>query len=175
MKETIGLIASVIALITALISVYRTTQQGTEIEHQKKTVQEQQQVIDDIRALATRISLDFTIDVPAEGQVLPPVYDGMEGSFRGNIPPNHHIWVLAKDRFNYFIMYPPTQVAHAAQRWSQTNVRLASSGDWQLALCLANDDASAWLQSRVDKQDWSGFAQLPNGIEILRYVKVKRN
>jgi hypothetical protein len=143
MREMLGLIAAIIALTTAVLSLYRTIQQGAEIDRHRETVQQQAQAIEELRALASGVALDITIDNPAEGQVLPPVYDDMEGSFRGSIPPNHYVWVLAKDRFDHFLMYPPTQVAHAAQRWSQTNVKLPSPGDWQLALCLANNDASA--------------------------------
>ncbi|MCB1881452.1 MAG: hypothetical protein KDI54_15600 [Gammaproteobacteria bacterium] len=174
MKETVGLVTALIALITAVVNFYLTMQQDVEINAQKAAVEAQQHAIEEIRGLAFRFALDITVDKPMEGEILPPVYDGMEGSFQGSIPLGHEIWVLAKDRYNYFLVYPPTQVAHAAHRWSQTNVRLTAPGEWQLALCLANQSASTWLRDRAEKKDWSGFERLPSGLEILRYVKVER-
>ena len=169
----IPLATAIIALIAAILGLYKTYQQGLTLQQQVKTVQQQQQEIEKLRGLASRIALDITIERPKEGELLPPIYDEMGGSFSGTIPFDHQLWVLAKDRSNYFLMYPTTQVAYAARHWSQTNIRLATQGNWQLALCLANKGASTWLQERVNKQEWSGFAELPQGIEIVRYIDVK--
>jgi hypothetical protein len=169
-KGWVSFVAAIVALMTALVNLYMTIQQEEEIQSQQEMIQAQQKQLDD---LARILSLDVSIDRPGDGETLPSVYDAMEGSISSSVPPDHELRVVARDRHNYFLVHPPPQVAHTARTWSQTDVRLNSPGDWQLALCLANEHASAWLDERARRNDWSGFPQLPEGMVILRSVNVR--
>ncbi len=184
----INLIAALIALIAALISLWiafvnqkqikqqdlQIESQGTELIKQKVAIDKQSDEIFRMRALASNIALEVTIDSPISGGSISAVFDGMKGTFRGSLPDDHQMWVLARDRHNYFLMYPPTQVVHSLGTWSQKGVRLGSPGSWELLLCIANANASLWLKNRADQQNWGGFKTLPQGLEIVGSVDVTR-
>jgi len=170
-KENLGLLAAAVALITALVSLSIALVNNRGLANQQRQLAAQS---DELRALAARIALDITIQRPRAGEVLPPVYDGMSGLFMGRIPIGYRLWVLGRDRFNYFLVYPPTQVVLTEQRWSQSNVRLPTLGSWELLVCIGNEVASKWLQGRADGRDSSGFSVLPDGLEVLRTVAVTR-
>ncbi len=188
MGNTINFIAAVVALVAAVIGLWtafenrvQIEQQGQQIESQDVEITKQKLAIDKqaeeifrMRALASSMALEVTIDRPTTDEEIDAVYDKMRGSFQGQIPKNHNLWVLARDRHNYFLMYPPTQIVHSKGQWSQKNIRLGSPGSWELVLCVANAEASLWLQTKADKQDWGGFPSLPAGLEIIGSVEVLR-
>jgi len=117
----------------------------------------------------------MTIDVPKEGTLITQgVYNEMHGTYEGKIATGYKLWVLAKDSYNFYLMYPPTEVVPSMQSWSQTNIRLATPGRWELHVCLANEAASKWLKVRATAGNWGGFPSLPEGMETVRSVKVKR-
>jgi hypothetical protein len=181
-KEGISFVTAVLALATTIanscglvVQGRRLTSQRGVLDQQQKQLADQQQELQGMRDLAATMVLNLVVISPRDGETVPAVYDGMRGTFRGSIPPGYALWVLARDSSAYYLMYPRTQVVHASKTWSQTNVRLATRGEWELELCIANPAASAWLQNRADRQDWSGFPSLPGGLEIVRSVRVLRN
>lgn len=181
-KETIGLIAAglgllsaVVALITSLNNSRAIKQQSSEISRQSGELRQQEAKIEGLLALADKIAIELTIDAPKEGEkIATDVFDGMNGSYAGVVPSGHKLYVLARDRFNFFLMYPPPQVAHATKRWSQTNIRLATDGRWELHVCVADGAGAAWLEGRAAADDWSGFPALPSGIQSAKSVTVER-
>ncbi len=187
-REALGLLAAGVALITAFVSLTtalvtqkglaiqqsQVTAQGNALDQQEKKLAQQAAQLEQLRTLAARTALDITIQRPRAGEALPPVYDNMGGRFSGSIPIGYKLWVLGHDRHNYFLMHPPIQVVSTEQRWSQSNVHLATPGGWELLVCIGSDVASKWLQGRADARDWSGFSALPEGLEVLRTVAVTR-
>lgn len=123
--------------------------------------------------VAASVTQGMTIEAPRDNEVIDGVYNGMHGTYTADLPSDSRLWVVAQDQYNYFLMYPPTHVGRAQKRWSQTNVRLGP-GRWTLHVCVANQAASQWLQARADKADFSGFAQLPPGLEPVGSVTVDR-
>ncbi len=120
-------------------------------------------------------SVGATITSPKEGGVVAALpYDGMAGTLEAPLPAGRSLRVLARDSYNYFLMNPPTQVVADTKAWTQTNIRLATPGNWELLLCLVDDKAAKWLDDRAAKEDWSGFSTPPPGLEILRTVHVTR-
>jgi len=117
------------------------------------------------------VKFSVAIGEPKAGQAIPPVYDEMRGTYQGAFPGGFELWVLAQDQYNHFVMYPPTDVSHSG-RWSQKDIGLATPGRWELEVCLANKEGSQWLRSRATKRNFSGFPELPDGIEIQESVFV---
>lgn len=121
------------------------------------------------------IDFKLTIAEPKEGEIIASdVYNDMQGTYTGELPSGYSLWVLVKDQHNFFLMYPQTQVVPKMKSWIQKNIRLATKGRWELHVCLTNEQASRWLQTRVDKNDWSGFPSLPEGMQTVQYVRVQR-
>ena len=164
----IRLVTVVIALLAAITSLCQACVNSSELKVQKAE-------IGNLQTVTTAVAVDLTIDVPEEGEIITSgTYDDMEGSYVGKLPSGYRLWVLARDQYNYFLMYPPTQVTPTMGRWSQTNVRLATPGPWELHVCVGNEVASRWLEARAKKRNWSGFPSPPEGMETVRYVTVKR-
>ena len=127
-----------------------------------------------LRTLAVELSKALTIEAPSENErVTVAVYDEMRGQLAAAVPEGFGLRVLTQDRYNYFLMHPPTQVIFATGRWAQSNVRLATPGAWKLHVCLANQKGSDWFDARARASDWSGFPDLPPGTEIIGSVQVK--
>lgn len=121
------------------------------------------------------IDLKLTIAEPKEGEIIASdVYNDMQGTYTGELPRGYSLWVLVKDQHNFFLMYPQTQVVPKMKSWIQKNIRLATKGQWELHVCWTNEQVSRWIQTRVDKNDWSGFPSLPEGMETVQFVKVQR-
>ncbi len=135
----------------------------------------QSQMDDDeeLKKVAKSLAATLKIEKPVKDEVIPPVYDDMQGSFGGDIPSKYSLWVLARDRHNYFLMWPPMHV-DVTNRWSQRNVRLATKGRWELHVCLANERAAKWLKRKANRNDFSGFTLLPKGMLTVRSVSVQR-
>lgn len=176
-KEKIVLLTVTISLCTAGLNFCSNIRQTTAIQRQDAAIDLQRSEIEELRrtaflSAAFMLSRSMEIVQPAENQALPPVYDEMHGSCTTAVPSPYTLWVLGKDRYNYFLMYPPPQVDPVAGRWTQTNVRLNTPGNWQLAIYLADGEASAWLRRRGETGDWSGFAELPGEMVRLRTVNV---
>lgn len=119
-----------------------------------------------------RKKIAVAIQQPRTGEQLTLPYNEMRGTIRGSLS-GRHLWVLAKDDLNYFLQYPPTEVSPAQRTWSQTNIRLGSSGKWKLLVCSADDQSSKWLEARGKQQDWSGFPTPPPGLEIIEQMEVQ--
>jgi hypothetical protein len=164
----ISLIASVLALTTAIISLNLARLNAKEVELQKNEIK-------DLKKVVAAAALSLTIEAPREGEVISTdVYNDMHGVFEGDIPEGYQLWVLARDQYNYFLIFPPTQFTRTMQKWSQTSVRLATPGRWELHVCLADQKASEFLRDKAEGNDWSGFSTLPKGMETISYVIVKR-
>jgi hypothetical protein len=101
-------------------------------------------------------------------------YEGMSGTLPSKVPDGFKLWVLAQDRYNYFLMYPPTRSMAVQESWEQSNIRLSTPGTWRLNLAVANAKGSDWFERRKQQNDWSGFPSLPDGVEIIKSVYVKR-
>jgi hypothetical protein len=122
-----------------------------------------------LKSIAQTISL--TIDSPESGDTISQdIYDDMKGGYMGDIPKNYTFWVLARDRYNYFIMYPQPTVA--LNSWTQSNIRLGSDGKWQLHVCLTDKEASNWFMERVNSHNFSGFQNIPQGALTIKYVDI---
>jgi len=181
-RVVIALIAAIIGLVAALIGLWvalrnsaALVRQASHIAIQRQDIAEQAKALRDLREAAAAAFLSLTIDEPAEGRVIASgVYSEMHGTFAGDIPETYKLWVVARDQYNYFLMYPPTQVTRTMHRWSQTAVQLKAPGRWELHVCLADEKASKWFQEKADRNDWSGFASLPEGAETVRYVTVEK-
>ncbi len=117
----------------------------------------------------------FDIEKPREGDLIADaVYNDMRGTFRGTIPREYCVCVLAKDADNYFFTSSKAEIIPSSKEWFQTGIRLSSEGAWRLCVCLANKEASQLLDA-VDAGDKSAvFRQLPNGIEIMASVTVEK-
>jgi hypothetical protein len=174
-KETIGLLTAVAGLATGIVALATSLNNSVKISVQSADLKHQEAKLDELTQNASRIAMDLTVDTPAEGDKIDvDVLDTMKGSFVGTIPAGDRLYVLARDRYKFFLVYPPTQLSHAMKRWSQTNVRLPTDGKWELHVCIANAVGSAWLEGRAEANDWSGFAKLPDGVQTVRYVNVER-
>lgn len=130
---------------------------------------------DDLRHLAEDLAKSLTIIKPQENErITTDVYNEMQGALAREIPKRYRLWVLAKDQYNYFLMYPPPEVVFATKSWTQQNIRLATPGRWKLVVCIANNAGSQWLKSRDERRDSSGFPSLHEGIEVVKSVTVER-
>ncbi|MBM4148324.1 MAG: hypothetical protein FJ224_04705 [Lentisphaerae bacterium] len=166
--EVVALVASLAGLLTAIISLVVGRRNKEAITRQAVDISALQQA-------AASVAAVFTINTPRNGDNIEvPVYDEMWGTFKGTIPQGYRLWVLAKESSNFFLMHPPTQVTNTMKRWNQTNVRLATPGRWELHVCIADRDASDWLEARARQNNWSGFPTLPAGAETVEYVVVNR-
>ncbi len=117
----------------------------------------------------------YTIDAPRGGEIIKESpYNDMHGKFEKEIPSAYSLWVVARDQYNYFLMYPPTQVNHITKEWSQTNIRLDTLGRWELLLCVADKEASSWLEGQAKQGNWTGFPSLPKGMNPIQSVTVER-
>jgi hypothetical protein len=116
---------------------------------------------------------NVSIDAPLSGEIInESPYNDMHGTFEKEIPSEYTLWVIARDQYNYFLMYPPTQVNNIKKEWSQTNIRL-TPGRWELNLCVANKEASSWLEGRAKRGVWDGFPSLPKGMDSVQTVTVE--
>jgi len=169
---------SIVALVTAVVAlagaVTGTVRNAQEIRSSQKEIRLQGKQIQALKSASSIVAF-LSIESPEEGETISGnVYDAMHGSLDRDIPYGYTLWVLAKDRYNYFLMYPPTQFARTMGKWSQTNVRLNTPGRWELHVCLADKKASAALQSKADRNDLAGFPTLPPGMETVHYVTVQK-
>src|SRR5437016_6085039 len=81
-------------------------------------------------------SIKVVIEAPTEGAVIKSgVYDDMRGTAKGNLGAGKKLWVLAQDRYNYFLMYPEPTLTNG--EWTQSNIRL-TAGRWQLHVVTAD-------------------------------------
>jgi len=182
MSRSVVLIVFLVALVGGVVGYGVTVQSSdqtagscVQAADQGKDTADKGKAVDEAKNSASKAFSNFTIDVPKEGgTITETAYNDMSGTFVGGIPDGYKLWVVARDQYNYFLTYPPTQVVPAMGKWSQTNVRLSTPGRWELHVCLANKKASEWFQKRVDGNDWSGFPSLPEGAETVRYVTVTR-
>lgn len=199
MRRTIPIIALVGALIslgtsivawnTSCINAKNTASQGKQLAiqememasnakqlvNQEKELAEHQKALDALKINTTKVFRSLTIEVPnKDAKISDAVYDKMRGTFTGEIPEDYHLWVLAKDSFNFFLVSPQTQFTRTMHQWSQTNIRLNTPGQWELHVCLANKKACDWFQNRVNTNDFSGFAKLPDGAETVNIVVVEK-
>jgi len=118
---------------------------------------------------------NVSIDAPLSGEIInESPYNDMHGTFEKEIPSDYTLWVVARDQYNYFLMYPPTQVNNIKKQWSQTNIRLSTPGRWELHLCVANKEATSWLEGRAKRGEWSGFSSLPKGMDSVHSVTVEK-
>ncbi len=121
--------------------------------------------------------VDISITSPQKGTIISNnPYELLEGTFTGTIPADVSMWVLAKDPFNYFLMYPETQIIRKAGAWSQSNVRLATPGKWELFVCLASKRADSWLHAYGKAGDYKGFrmGDVKGQLEIMASAKVTK-
>lgn len=116
-------------------------------------------------------NLRVTIDSPKDRSTISPIFNDMRGKYVGEIPSNHKLWILGKDQYNYFLMYPPPSIDISSKSWSQKNVRL-SPGTWELHVCLGNSSGSNFLQDRANDGIFDGFSPLPDGIISIKYITV---
>ena len=174
-KERVGLIAAIVGLATATVALVTGLTNSAKISSQSAAITEQKAKVDELVRIAERVALILTVEAPVEGEKIDAdVLDTMKGSFVGTIPAGHRLYVLARDRYNFFLMYPPTQLSQAMKRWSQTNIRLSTEGHWELHVCVADAAGAGWLDRRAEAKDWSGFPKLPDGVETARYITVER-
>lgn len=150
--------------VLAAVSVMKTGDRPSQPEGQTSTTQ--------VPPRATP-AVSVAIELPRGGERITRVpYDDMKGTLVGSLLAGYSLRVLAKDSYNYFLMYPSVQLVATTGRWTQTNVRLSSSGRWLLCVCVADAAASAWLDKRASQADWSGFPALPDGLVVLQSVEV---
>lgn len=137
----------------------------------------------------------LSITTPRELEVIKnPVYEWMSGTYIGELPEefkDYQFWVLARERYNYFLMAPPPQfwrqangdahlnspsrISETLKNWSQTNIRLASTGRWELHMCLVNKRESRKFQKRIEAGDFSAlFPELRKGIHSIQCIVVRR-
>jgi len=129
----------------------------------------------DLRLLATDLAQSLTIVTPQENEIITTgEYNNMHGSLTRGIPKGYRLWILARNQYNYFLMYPPPEVAFSTKTWTQQNIRLATPGPWKLVVCIANNAGSEWLEARAKRSDWSGFPSAHEGIEVVKSVTVER-
>lgn len=170
--EVIFLAAGIIALITTGINC-NTAPVEKKIATQGEEITKHQNTVEAVKEKADAFRL--TIDSPKEGDtIVGDSYNDMRGTFEGDIQKGYGLWVLARDQYNFFLMYPPTHVIRKMGQWSQTNIRLSTSGQWELHVCLADEKASKWFQDKAGRNDWSGFPALPDGAETVQYVAVQK-
>ena len=166
--EVIRLVTAVTALFTVIAGLSQACINSSKLKVQKAQ-------IEDLHVVAAAVAVTLTIDAPREREVIRvESYEDMHGRYVGELPVGHRLWVLARDQYNYFLMYPPTQVTPTMRHWSQTNVILATPGRWELHVCVVDEAASRWLENRANSRDWSGFPSLPEGIRTVRYVTVQK-
>lgn len=166
--EVIGLMSGMAGLIAAIISLKQSRENASSLTRHKIDIQK-------LESEVNRVALGLTIDIPCQGDIISgDAYNDMKGKFTGDIPPGYRLWVLARDQFNYFLMYPPTQSIATQGLWSQTNVRLATPGRWELHVCLADEKASRSFEDKAKRNDWAGFSNLPEGVAVVRQIVVEK-
>jgi hypothetical protein len=111
------------------------------------------------------------ISRPREGDTVRSAFE-MAGVMGQPLSPGSSLRVLGRDATNYFLMNPPPIIT--GDTWKQTNVLLASSGGWQLHVCLVDSAAKEWFDKRVAASDWSGFMTLPEGARTIASINVVR-
>jgi len=127
-----------------------------------------------VKQIAANLALTLTIEEPERNSVIrTQVYNDMHGKYGEELPLGHKLWVMARDPYNYFLVYPPTEVIPSIGEWRQTGIRLSTHGEWWLHICVANEKASKLLRERGKQGDWSGFSELPHGMETVRFVPVR--
>jgi hypothetical protein len=153
----------VLGSIAAILAIYEVIVPHSSTSH------------DEYGGDATPIQCGVTIDTPKPGEVFAQGSEiTMKGTLNGDIPTGSYLWVVARDKYNFFLMRPPIHVSKPMRKWSQGKVILATPGEWELHVCMANAEASEWCQIRANADDNSGFEQLPKGMESLRYITIRK-
>lgn len=119
--------------------------------------------------------LGLVIKEPTENQIIrSDIYDGMQGRYSGELFTGYKLWVLARNQYHYFLMYPATLTDSSEKIWSQDNIRLATKGQWELQVFVATEEASAFLERKARSKDWSGLLTTPDGMIMAASVNVER-
>lgn len=122
-------------------------------------------------------NVNIYITTPQAGSTIyESPYENLNGTFTGTIPQGVTLWVLAKDPFNYYLMYPESQIIRKQGTWSQSNVRFNTEGSWEIYVCLANASAARWLEAYGRRGDYKGFhlIDVVGQLEIMTSVKVEK-
>lgn len=166
--QLVSFATGLIALATALIGLRQAYSNSTELELQRAEIQK-------IQKVTSEVALTLSIEAPRDGETLTrDVYHDMHGTYIGQLPLGYRLWVLIRDQYNFYLVYPPTLVTRTMKSWSQTNVSLPTPGRWELHVCVADEEVSQQLEARAAHNDRSGFSSLPDGMETVRYVVVTR-
>jgi hypothetical protein len=176
-KDYIALVTAIIALITAILSlIIGYIKMDTLIKQQNEINTKTLKLVNDIFLETKKVALDLTIESPRGGEIIRDYpYNEMRGTYSGVIPDGYELWVLARDEYNFYIMYPPTVVTPTMGNWSQTGITLRTPGRWELHVCLVNQQASQWIQTRVSLNDWSGFPTINDkGMATVKFVVVTK-
>jgi lipopolysaccharide export LptBFGC system permease protein LptF len=171
----ISLIAAVITLIVALKSNQtakkaKETANSTQIELTgvKQEVNKYGKDIENLKKFA----LNLEISSPHHRAIVRNTNITVTGTINGEVPEGHKLFILLKNRYNYFLQYPPISVS--IKEWSQLNVRFASNGSWKILLCLADGQAASYFDNLANQKKWGGFPKLPEGAKILKSIVVTK-
>lgn len=103
------------------------------------------------------------IFIPRNGDIITTAeYDEMSGTVE--LADSGTVFVFARDKFNYFLQYPPSEVDGGS--FSQSNIRLSTPGKWELHLCVATPAAAAGLHAAARRGEWA-FPVLPGGVTSI--------
>ena len=116
------------------------------------------------------LEFEFTIEKPKNKETIyNKVYNGLQGSFHGRIPPERQLFVFIKDNFGYKKVFSEMTVNHFYQKWYQRNLNFETEGVYDIVVCLSsNEKINVLRESDFPKR----FATLPSGMKMLASVKI---
>jgi hypothetical protein len=122
--------------------------------------------------LPGRLPSTVIVEPPAGAEVTSP-----EIAVSGVInPPLRHLeaFIVTRDRFNWFIQWPPVRVDPRTGEFIQENVRVATPGKWELHLVIVSPQTGRLFHDRAERGDWGGMAALPPGTTSAASVSIKQ-
>lgn len=159
----IALITAIISLITASLSFFRACNNSKEIENLKGAP-----------SVAYNLWEHLEIEFPENKTVITNKNTEISGVINVTLPEGYKLWILTR-KSKFFLQDPPPVVTPTQATWSQNNVKLPIPGEWEIHVCVADENATKSLQRKISSGRGDiGFPELPPGLATVKYVKVTR-
>jgi hypothetical protein len=156
----IGLITAILGLITAILILYQSFQNTKTLSN----------ITEDIKK--DKLWKSLTINAPYNNDTIRESSFEMYGSLISPIPVDSKLFVFARKEGNFFLIAPPVNYISSLNTWSQQNIQLGITGQWELHVCLADKKGTEILEKKIATNDLSGISQLPDGVEIIKFIKI---
>lgn len=169
MTNWIQLIAGIVALLTAIIMLIVT------LKNDKPNSKHEAKGKNGIIKLSDlHKKIDLSITAPVDGTIITlPVIEA-KGTISGDLPHGYRLYILLKDKTNYFLQYPAVEILSSQKKWSHGNINPTSDGEWRVLVCIASQDAVKEFEGRARRSDWAGRPNLPTGAMVMQSVIISK-